>query len=220
MPDRGALGGFVNYGLLGTHDTAGNIGSASIELGAFNSFGAINSTGVAVAGEGQHKYTRLDTTWTYPMPERLTTVRAGDIVSRPGAWGRSLRYGGVQYGTDFTLQPNLVLLPGQAIAGAAAVPSTVDVFVNNALVAQQQVRPGPFSIGNVPPITGTGDLTLVVRDELGREQVISRPFYASASLLRAGLSDFTYEAGYLRENYGVSSDDYGPWFARRLIGAA
>ena len=63
------------------------------------------------------------------MPDRLATVRAGDTVSRAGAWGNAVRYGGVQYATDFATQPNLVLTPGQFVAGQATVPSTVDVFV-------------------------------------------------------------------------------------------
>jgi outer membrane usher protein len=124
-----------------------------------------------------------------------------------------VRYGGVQYATDFGTQPGLVLTPGQFVAGQATVPSTVDVFVNNALVTQQAVKPGPFDITNIPPITGPGNVTLVIRDELGREQVITRPFYASPVLLRAGLTDFSYDLGLVRENFGIASNDYGPWVA-------
>ena len=126
--------------------------------------------------------TRLESTWIYAMPERTVTLRAGDVISRAGAWGRAVRYGGVQYATDFDTQPTLVRTPVQFAAGQATVPSTVDVFVNNALVTQQQVKPGPFSVTNIPPISGSGDVTLVVRDELGREQVVTRPFYSSPTL--------------------------------------
>ena len=164
-----------------------------------------------VAGKTEAK--RLESTWTYAMPDRLATVRAGDTVSRAGAWGNAVRYGGVQYATDFATQPNLVLTPGQFVAGQATIPSTVDVFVNNALVTQQAVKPGPFDITNIPPITGPGNVTLVIRDELGREQVITRPFYASPVLLRAGLTDFSYDLGFVRENLGIASNDYGPWIA-------
>ena len=147
------------------------------------------------------------------MPDRLSTVRAGDVVSRPGAWGNAVRFGGVQFATDFATQPNLVLTPGQFASGQATIPSTVDVFINNALVTPQSVKPGPFSIPNIPPVTGTGNVTLVIRDELGREQVITRPFYASQTLLRPGLSDFSLDAGVVRENYGIANADYGPWIA-------
>jgi len=43
---------------------------------------------------------------------------------------------------------------------------------------------------------------------LGREQIINRPFYASQTLLRAGLENFSYELGWLRDNFGIESNDY------------
>ncbi|MDP1718144.1 MAG: fimbria/pilus outer membrane usher protein, partial [Burkholderiales bacterium] len=86
-----------------------------------------------------------------------------------------------------------------------------DVFVNNALVSRQTVPPGPFSISNLPVVTGTGEVRLVVRDLFGREQLITRPFYASQALLREGLADFSYELGFVRENFGINSFDYGSW---------
>jgi outer membrane usher protein len=43
--------------------------------------------------------------------------------------------------------------------------------------------------------------------------VITQPFYASARMLQEGLSDFSYEAGFVRDNYGVESDDYGRFIA-------
>ncbi len=180
---------------------------------AFGRWGTATTTAVASTVAGKTDAKRLESTWTYAMPDRLATVRAGDTVSRAGAWGNAVRYGGVQYATDFATQPNLVLTPGQFVAGQATIPSTVEVFVNNALVTQQAVKPGPFDITNIPPITGPGNVTLVIRDELGREQVITRPFYASPVLLRAGLTDFSYDLGFVRENLGIASNDYGPWIA-------
>jgi outer membrane usher protein len=130
-------------------------------------------------------------------------------TSVPGAWGRSVRFGGVQYSTNFATQPGYITFPSIASGGQAALPSTVDVFVNNALVAQKTVLPGPFSITNIPTVNGSGNVRLVVRDLFGREQVISQPFYASVNLLKAGLEDFSYEAGVERSNFGTESGDYG-----------
>jgi spore coat protein U-like protein len=114
-----------------------------------------------------------------------------------------------QYSTNFATQPGYITFPSIASAGQAALPSTVDVFVNNALVAQKTVPPGPFSITNIPTVNGSGNVQLVVRDLFGREQVISQPFYASVNLLKAGLDDFSYEAGVERNNFGTDSGDYG-----------
>jgi outer membrane usher protein len=89
----------------------------------------------------------------------------------------------------------------------------VDVFVNNALVSRQNVPPGPFAINNLPVVNGAGEVQLVVRDLLGREQLITQPFYASQALLSEGLEDFSVELGMVRENFGINSNDYRGWLA-------
>jgi outer membrane usher protein len=147
------------------------------------------------------------------MPEKLRTLRLGDAISVAGTWGRSVRFTGIQYGSNFATQAGFISSPSQSIAGQAVLPSTVDIFVNNALVSRQNVPPGPFSISNLPIVTGAGEVQLVVRDVMGREQIIRRPFYASQSLLRKGLKTFSYELGFVRENFGIDSNAYGSWLA-------
>src|SRR5439155_13472456 len=50
---------------------------------------------------------------------------------------------------------------------------------------------------------------IVVRDVLGRERVVYLPYYASPRLLQLGLHAFSYEIGAVRENFGITSADYG-----------
>jgi outer membrane usher protein len=204
-------GGFLNYDLFAAHSPDSTQRLGQFELGYFNRAG-IGTASVLAENLGSHpRVTRLDTTWTVDYPEKLQSLRLGDAVNRPGTWGRSVRFGGIQYGTNFATQPGFVAFPLQSAAGQAVLPSTVDVFVNNALVARQSVPPGPFSIGNLPVVTGAGEVRLVVRDLFGREQLITQPFYASQALLREGLEDFSYELGLVRENFGLNSNDYGSW---------
>jgi outer membrane usher protein len=61
-------------------------------------------------------------------------------------------------------------------------------------------------------VTGQGNVRVVVRDVLGREQIITQPFYASASLLAPGRRDFSVEAGAARRNFAIASNDYGGGF--------
>ena len=152
---------------------------------------------------------RLDSTWTQDFPERLATLRVGDSISGAGAWGRSARFGGIQFGTNFATQPTLVTTPLLHAAGEAIVPSTVDVFVNGRQVASEQVQPGPFTIDRLPPITGAGQMQVVVTDALGRQQVITQPYYSGRTLLRQGLNEYSFEAGSIREDYGLRSNAYG-----------
>ncbi|HVC12935.1 MAG TPA: fimbria/pilus outer membrane usher protein [Burkholderiales bacterium] len=205
------LGAFANYDFVATREPGLVQRSGLLELGAFGQSGVVIGDFLAQdTGLGLH-VTRLDTTWTKDRPDSLASLRLGDAISNPGSWGQSVRFGGIQYATNFATQPNLVTFPLQSVSGQAVLPSTVDLYVNNARVASQNVAPGPFTISNVPVIAGSGTVTMVVRDALGREQLVTSPFYASPALLREGLRDFSYEAGFVREDYGLASDQYGPW---------
>jgi outer membrane usher protein len=208
-PTVSQLGSFLNYNLFASRGVGESQYAGQFEAGVFSPYGVLVAGLLAQDNSSAKNTVRLDTTWTSDFPERLTTLRVGDAINVPGVWGRAVRFGGVQYSTNFATQPGYITFPTIATNGQAALPSTVDVFVNNALVAQRPVPPGPFSITNIPTVNGSGNVQLVVRDLFGREQLISQPFYASVNLLKAGLEDYSYEAGLERNNFGVESNDYG-----------
>jgi outer membrane usher protein len=208
-PLRGPPGAFVNYDLSLEQGSQYSAGGGFMEWGIFGAPGVLTGTLVARYEPEQRSVARLDTTWTRDFPDRLATLRVGDAISTPGAWGRAVRFGGVQFGTNFSTQPSLVTTPLLAARGEATVPSTVDVFVNNRRVAREQVPPGPFAIDRLPALSGAGQLQVVVTDALGRQQVISQPYYSGTALLRPGLDEYSVELGSLREDYGLRSFGYG-----------
>jgi outer membrane usher protein len=203
------LGGFLNYDLLFQHQDADSSLDGVLELGLFHRLGVGTTTALARDIGDRSAFTRLETTWTADDPGRLSTLRLGDTIGRPGAWGRLVRFGGVQWGTNFAIQPEFITFPLPTLSGEARIPSTVELFANSALRLQQSVPPGPFEIPNVPLITGAGDVQLVVRDLLGRQRVLVVPYYVSSALLRAGLTDYTFELDFERDNFGIESNDYG-----------
>ncbi len=214
-PTSTALGGFLNYDLYGESTSAYTALGGVAEAGVFGRYGVGTNTLLSRDDVDGRALVRLDTTWTLDFPERLATLRVGDAISASGAWGRSVRLGGIQFGTNFATQPTLVTTPMLAAQGTAVVPSTVDVFVNGSKVTSQEVPPGPFTIDHVPAISGAGQMQVVVTDALGRQQVLAQPYYTGPSLLRAGLNEYSFELGSLREGYGYTSGDYGD-----LMGAA
>jgi outer membrane usher protein len=214
---RPSPGGFFNYDLSTQRAPGARQAGGIFQLGGFNRDGvgiidvlAQRASGTASTFPAPPDVVRLDSTWTSDFPARLASLRFGDIISQPGAWGQAARLGGMQYGTNFGTQPGFITTPLQAVSGLAALPSVVDVYVNQVLTSQSHVAPGPFSITNLPVVTGSGQITTVVTDLLGRQQVITQPFYAGTNLLRQGLSNFSFEAGALRQDYGLRSNDYGP----------
>jgi outer membrane usher protein len=47
------------------------------------------------------------------------------------------------------------------------VPSTVDVFIGNAKAYSTEVKPGPFTLQNLPVPVGAGNVRVVTRDIFG-----------------------------------------------------
>lgn len=159
---------------------------------------------------------RLDTYAQRDFPETGARLRIGDSVTAPGNYGPAARFGGIQYGTEDTLDPRLITLPTVGFNGTASVPSSVDVFMNSGNLRRFNVPAGSFNIDNIPTVTGAGVARMVVRDLLGREVVIEQPFFNLPNQLRAGLSRYSVSAGWLRNNFGVASNDYGSPFAAGL----
>ena len=213
-PDQGVI---VNYDLSVQRDAGGPVmGGATLEAIAFGQLGNF-VTSTLVRDDGSKKTAeRLDTFVRHDMPERMQTLVVGDTVGVAGGWSRPARYGGLRWGRDFGQNPSFITLPQLSLNGSAALPSTVEVLVNNARRSSQQVQPGPFELNNVPLVTGAGQLNLVVRDLLGRETVVQQSYYASPRLLSPGLTDFSIEAGKLRTGYGHDSH-YGDVFAAATL---
>ena len=151
---------------------------------------------------------RLDTTWTRIDPARGRALTIGDAISGATAWSRPVRFGGIQLSHDFRTRPDLVTVPLPGVTGTAAVPSSLDVYIDGFKRYSTEVPEGRFQIDDLPAVTGAGNARVVLRDVQGREVETATPFFVSGRLLRAGLSETTLEAGFARRSYGVRSSDY------------
>ncbi|MDR5823178.1 fimbria/pilus outer membrane usher protein [Caballeronia sp. LZ043] len=170
--------------------------------------GVFDNTGTAYWYEDRHRYVRLDTSWTHSNTDTLVTTRLGDTISSSLTWTRPVRMGGAQVSRDFSLRPDLITYPVPALAGSAAVPSAVDLYVNNVRQFSGNAPSGPFVINAVPAINGAGEAVIVSRDTLGRSVMTTVPLYIDARLLARGLTDFSVEAGFVRRAYSLESFDY------------
>ena len=213
---RPGWGGVLNYDLSSTFASLQNPGRIAVSGSVltldgrvFSPFGTIEQSGMVRTGGLQPtQVVRLDSFYRYSDPDRLMSWTAGDTVSGGLSWSRPIRIGGLQVQSNFALRPDLVTMPLPNLGGSAAVPSTVDVFVNNTRLFSQEVGAGPFNLMNIPVVTGAGNAQMVVRDASGRETVTNLPFYGSASLLAPGLSAWSLEAGLPRVSYSAASDFY------------
>ncbi|QDW36461.1 fimbrial biogenesis outer membrane usher protein [Bradyrhizobium sp. KBS0727] len=211
---QAAWGAVLNYDLLGTSANARSLSvfsgsSLTLDGRVFSPYGTLQQSAIVRSGLQQStEVVRLDTVFRYSDQQRMVTYAAGDVINGGLAWSRPVRIGGLQAQSNFSLRPDLITMPLPSLGGSAAVPSTVDVYVNNMKTFTQEVAAGPFSVKNVPLISGSGNAELVIRDSAGHETRSVSPFYASASLLSPGLTAWSIEAGLPRLSYGSSSDVY------------
>jgi outer membrane usher protein len=207
-----------DYRTASTLEDLGVIG----EIGFSSNLGVLTSsfvgrdlTGKSLARD-ESRFLRLETTLTIHRPEKNLTLTAGDTATRLGLLGSSVYFGGIRFGTNFGLTPGFIRQPLPTLSGISAAPSTASLYVNDVLRQTSNIPTGPFTIDNFPALTGGGEARLVVRDLLGRETVITQSFFSSNQLLAAGLDDWSVEVGKIRENLGITSNDYGATFARGI----
>jgi len=215
------LGALVNY-MLYASSGSGNFSdswqfqglSGQIDGRVFGSWGTFSSNQIVRFGSGGYQDTvRLDSYWSYWDSELLTSYSAGDFITRSLPWTRSVRMGGVAWRRNFNISSNLVTMPLPSFSGSAAVPSSVDVYVNNLRRNSSELPVGPYRIADLPVVNGANEARIVVKDALGRETVTEIPFYASIDMLARGLVDFSLEGGFMRYGYATRSNDYGRDFA-------
>lgn len=214
--DEGA-GAVLNYSLVGDYGFGeayanydGTL-SASLDGWVFAPLGRLGSTAFfsQPLGEGQEGTAlRLETAFTADMPDKALTLTVGDFTSSGPAWSRPIRMGGVELRRDFSLRSDLVTDQRFSYSGAAAVPSSVDVFIENSRVFSTQVDDGPFRLEDVP-VQGGGDAEIVVRGVDGQVSRRTVSFFSSSNLLKKGMADYSLALGHAREGFGFESSDYG-----------
>ncbi|MDE2464379.1 MAG: fimbrial biogenesis outer membrane usher protein, partial [Alphaproteobacteria bacterium] len=204
---------FLNY------EGSAQVSDGQVSAGAFLDTGLSNSWGVVTNtmslqitgtnGSPANHLIRLDTSLVHDDPDAMTRLTLGDAISRGTDWAGPVRFGGVQFGTDFELQPQFIYIPMPSFSGQAALPSTVQAYVNDALRFSSTVPQGPFDIQQIPAVTGSGNIAFTIANVLGVQQTITVPYYASSHLLKAGLDDYSVSLGFLRNGYTQHSFDYG-----------
>jgi outer membrane usher protein len=209
-------GALLNYDLLASTGNLANVRSISVastslslDARVFSPYGTLDQSAIVQSVPQQpSEVVRLNSSFRYSDQDRMITYGAGDTINGGLAWSRPIRLGGLQAQSSFSLRPDLITAALPTLGGTAAVPSTVDVYVNSIKTFSQDVGTGPFSITNVPVISGAGNAELVIRDSAGHETKTSTPFYASANLLAPGLMSWSLEGGLPRLSFGSASDVY------------
>ncbi|MCU4563333.1 fimbria/pilus outer membrane usher protein [Acinetobacter sp. WU_MDCI_Abxc222] len=201
----------LNYSLYNTITNDENVFSGTAE-GIFNSAIGNFSSGVLYNGSNEtsyshEKWVRLENKWQYVDPEKIRIYTLGDFISNSPDWGSSVRLAGFQWSSAYSQRGDIVTSALPQFSGSAALPSTLDLYVNQQKIYSGLVPSGPFDIKQLPFISGN-EVTLVTTDATGKQSITKKPYYFSSKILAKGINEFSVDIGIPRYNYGLYSNDY------------
>ena len=221
VESRSNWGALLAYDIYGEYsnrprsDTYARTFSVNLEARIFSPLFMASTNGYYAISEGEKEgeFIRLDSTVDFDNVDHAWRLRLGDSFTTGPIWVRTVRFGGLQFGREFSLRPDIVTTPIPVLNQNVSVPSTVDVYINETRRYSQAVDPGAIRVTDLPVTTGANRVRVVVTDQSGRRVELFLPLYTSTELLGRGLSLFNLEVGAERQQYATESFDYGPAFA-------
>jgi outer membrane usher protein FimD/PapC len=202
---------FFNYGLAYSYTDPFGARSFSFpnKIGARAGNVFFVSDSLYTETDTSRQFVRLSSAATYEQRNDLQWLVLGDQFANSGELGSSVNIGGIGFSKLYRLDPYFITQPLFNIQGMSQFPTEADVYLDGVMVSRQQVAPGQFELKNIYSYTGSHKVDVVLKDPFGNEQKISYPFYFSTQMLREGLHEYSYNAGFIREQYGLKSDEYG-----------
>nr|WP_248291672.1 MULTISPECIES: fimbria/pilus outer membrane usher protein [unclassified Novosphingobium] len=199
----------LGYGIYGTADRGNVSVSASLEADLMTRAGTFVTTGTVAStnSSGGRNAVRYDSYWRYIDPRSVRSYTVGDFSSNAQSWTSAVRLGGLQIASAFEQRADIVTNALPQFGGSAALPSTVDLYVNQQRIYSGQVPSGPFDLKELP-YTANGNVRMVVTDTNGRQVAVTKPFYYTQGLLKKGLFTYSFDVGAPRLDFGTRSFVY------------
>ena len=203
---------FLNYrvGYTGSDTWADSV-NVSTEAGVRAADWLLLSDFSYTDSDTERDTVRLMSSLTRDWRDNLQRLKVGDFFASSGELGSTLNMGGVSFSKLYSIDPYFIRQPVADFTGMLASPSEVDVYLDGIRVRRLNLPPGEFSLENLNYYGGARDVQVVVRDRFGREQVIDYGYYFTETLLKAGLHEYSYNLGQLRQDYGRVSNRYSGW---------
>lgn len=121
----------------------------------------------------------------------------------------SVQYRGVQIASDDSMLPDSMQGFAPVVRGIAKSNAQVTISQNGYTIYQSYVAPGAFEITDLYPSSGSGDLTVEIKEEDGSIQKFVQPYSSVPILQREGHTKYSVTAGQFRSGYGTDTPDFG-----------
>jgi outer membrane usher protein len=212
-PEKANFGGFINYEVQYNNSEFLTGYNGLVDLGIFKDYWFFKNSMLYNSEAMDEKTVRIGTSLDFDFPDKLTKLTLGDATTVSNPFFNSLRFAGINWGTNYLERPGFVYWNTPQLQGTARLPSTVELYMNGVKIYNQKVSPGDYVLQTGSQINYTGNAQIVVEDVLGNRSVRTLPILINNKLLRKGLSEYNIALGKLRYNYYTSSNDYRDFLA-------
>ncbi len=202
---------FLNYDLSYSESSAGGGHTTGLgnEIGIRTGDIVFLSDFSYLSTPDETSFTRLMSNVTYDLRSDMQRLIVGDFFATSGGLGSSVNLGGFSFSKVYAIDPYFIVHPLFNVAGMTALPSQADVYLNGMKIRTEKLNPGEFQLSNLQSYGGAAQVDIVVTDPFGRQQRLNYPAYFTDTLLRKGLHEYSYNVGFLREQFGTESNKYG-----------
>lgn len=134
-------------------------------------------------------------------------LQLGDTVMPSASFLSTFNLLGASLRREFAISPDFLTYPLAEDEVLLEKPARVEVFVNGILVRTLNLEAGRHRIEDIPVSRGLNNVILKVTMADGEQRFVQLRISAEQSLLKKGLSDFSYAAGVMRED-GINAPRY------------
>ena len=208
--DYGINAAFTNYSLQ--YDQARTRGMANeqtvsgtlengINLGEFQ----LRNSGYLDKSKQQNLTYRSSTSYIrHDIDALRSTALAGDF-NTSGLYFSSLPLRGISLASNMDMFSSEEKSYMPAIVGIASGNATVIVRQNGYVIATRNVTPGPYSIKDIPAMSGAGDLQVTVREANGSEHIYYQPYNNIEMLMPVDVLKYALYMGKIRNAYAQTT---------------
>lgn len=218
--DLPANSGYLNFNLEQEYRRGGEVGGAAGQASLANLSGAVQLLenprlvleGAALydslAGSGG-RWSRGEARLVHDDIEHAVRYGLGDIYFRATEFQASPPLLGISIERAFDeIQPLRQVTPTGTRSFAVNQRSIIDVYVNGVFQDTLRLDAGRYNLSDFAFNAGVNDVVLVITDPSGNERRIEFSLFSDPRLLQQGMSEFSFNVGYRRDESLAPSIEY------------
>lgn len=159
--------------------------------------------------DGENQWDNVGTSLSRAIIPLKSQITLGDTAT-PGEIFDSVQMRGALLASDDEMLPDSQRGFAPIVRGIAKSNAEVSIEQNGYVIYRTFVQPGAFEINDLYPTSGSGDLTVIIKEADGSEQRFIQPFSAVAIFQREGYLKYSLAAGeYRAGNYDSEEPRFG-----------